>query len=196
MYRVDILEVWELILDFNFLRMNKLFIFFSFFIFCGLLLTSCRKSDVDEFYELNKRILAKKGIVNSVPNGGNGGGINSEDADTIVNLDLSGDVNDLRSTSFNCPAGISNMTIKTICSMGADCSTWNPNYADMFVRYGTAPVVSNVDFNYIWTADCGSILSNNEEEICNFNQPQAGQWHVALFGYNNYFYSKLLVIVE
>lgn len=176
--------------------MNHLFKLISALTGLSLLILGCTKKDTDDFYELNKRILAKKGIFNSVPNGGNGGGINSEDADTIFIMDVDGGLNDQVLRSFTCPSGYSKMTVKTICSQGAGCSSWNPNYADMFVSYGSIPQVSNLDFNYTWTADCSSILPNNEEEICNFNNPQAGTWNVVLFGYNNDFFSKLVVIVE
>lgn len=162
----------------------------------GILSFGCYKKDIDDYAEINRRILEKKGIVNSVPNGGNGGGINSLDADTIFFMDVPGNVHEKVPRSFNCPAGVSKMTVKTICSQGADCSNWNPNYADMFVSFGSVPEVSEVNYNYTWTADCASILPNNEEEICNFYSPQAGTWNVVLYGYNLYFISKLVVIVE
>jgi hypothetical protein len=176
--------------------MNHLFKLISVLIGLSLLILGCTKKDTDDFYELNKRILAKKGLINSVPNGGNGGGVNPEEADTILFLDVNGAQNQSVLRSFNCPSGVSKMTIKTTCSQGANCINDNPNYADMFVSYGSIPQVSDIDFNYTWTADCASILSNNAEEICNYDNPQAGTWNVVLFGYGIYFFSKLVVIVE
>jgi uncharacterized protein YgiB involved in biofilm formation len=89
---------------------------------------------------------------------------------------------------FTVPSGVKKMQVIATELTSAD---WNT--ADMFVRKGSDPSVTKTP-SYTWTADCGSINNNREDEVCTFSSPGSGQWSVLLFGYNTSFTSTLLVI--
>lgn len=68
--------------------------------------------------------------------------------------------------SYTIPAGVSQLTF-TITGGSGD--------ADLYIRYGNAPT------EQLW--DCRPYLNGNEE-VCTFNNPQAGTWHVGIRGYS------------
>lgn len=91
-------------------------------------------------------------------NGGNPGG-----GQTFHNL--SGSAGQWLRGSYNIPAGVSQLTFSITGGSGD---------ADLYIRYGNAPT------EQVW--DCRPYRNGNEE-VCTFNNPQAGTWHVGIRGY-------------
>lgn len=129
--------------------------------------------------------------------GGSGGGSGSGSGgssgtitQTLLNEVVTGKRLDKKIYSFTVPAGAKSLTVK----LAEDGGQADYNLADMFVRYGSQPTVS-VSPRYTWTADCGSVNSNREDEVCNFTNPRSGTWYVMAYGYNSVFASKLIVTI-
>ncbi len=127
------------------------------------------------------------------PNGsgngtGNGNGNGSGAGDTLYNEVIEGDTYDEMMVRFTLPSGYSKLTVMT-----TEIGVGEKNSADMFVSKGTDPKITSKS-PYSYTADCASIKPNRENEVCTFQNPGAGQWSVLLYGYNTYFWSRLIVI--
>jgi len=85
---------------------------------------------------------------------------------------------------------------KTLTVRTAEFDGSDKNSADMFVRRGSAPIISHTfppAAAYTYAADCSSIKPNREAELCTFSNPNAGTWYVTLYGYNDYFWSRLII---
>jgi hypothetical protein len=108
--------------------------------------------------------------------------------DTIYNQVIEGDMYDKKIVRFTIPSGIKTLTVYT-CELGSG----EKNSADMFVSKGTDPTVTSSS-PYTYTAQCASIKPNRERELCVFSNPGSGQWSVLLYGYNTYFFSRLVVV--
>lgn len=133
---------------------------------------------------------------------GNSGGTNSSGGSAgtsttstdqiLLDVTISGNTYDRKSTSVVIPAGLKSVTFRTH-------EPDNINYknsADMFVRKGSAPVVNHnppKDYTYTWTADFAGIAPNREEEVYTISNPSSGTYYILLFGYNTYFTSRLTV---
>lgn len=91
-------------------------------------------------------------------NGGNPGG-----GQTFNNL--SGSADQWLRGSYAIPAGVSQLTFRITGGSGD---------ADLYIRLGSAPTEQQ------W--DCRPYRNGNEE-VCTFNNPQAGTWHVGVRGY-------------
>ncbi len=117
--------------------------------------------------------------------GGNGGGTGG--TQTLLTQIVSGNNGDKKIIRFTLPSGVKTMEIRTTES---DPGDWNT--ADMFVKMGSDPTVTKTP-SYSWGADCASVESNREDEVCTFSNPQSGQWSVLLFGYNSSFQTTLVV---
>ncbi|HEX5792316.1 MAG TPA: S8 family serine peptidase [Rheinheimera sp.] len=68
--------------------------------------------------------------------------------------------------SYQIPSGVSSVTFQISGGSGD---------ADLYVRYGSQPSTS--------TYDCRPYLNGNNE-VCTFNNPQAGTWHVGIRAYS------------
>lgn len=122
--------------------------------------------------------------------GGGSGGSGGSTTQILVSQVITGNRLDKKIYSFTVPSGVKSMTVK----LTEDGGQANYNLADMFVRYGSQPTVS-VSPRYTWTADCGSVNSNREDEVCSFSNPASGTWYVMAYGYNSSFTSKLIVTI-
>ncbi|SEA41930.1 S8 family serine peptidase [Alkalimonas amylolytica] len=94
---------------------------------------------------------------------GSGGGGNPGGGQTFHNL--SGSTGQWLRGSYNIPSGVSQLTFRITGGTGD---------ADLYIRYGNAPT------EQVW--DCRPYRNGNEE-VCTFNNPQAGTWHVGIRGY-------------
>ncbi|MEE2001278.1 S8 family serine peptidase [Alkalimonas sp. MEB108] len=94
---------------------------------------------------------------------GSGGGGNPGGGQTFHNL--SGSTGQWLRGSYNIPSGVSQLTFRITGGTGD---------ADLYIRYGNAPT------EQLW--DCRPYRNGNEE-VCTFNNPQAGTWHVGIRGY-------------
>ena len=90
--------------------------------------------------------------------------------DRLVQENLSGDVNSWQRFTFEVPAGASRLSVSISGGTGD---------ADLYVRYNEAPDTGEGQF------DCRPFLGGNDE-ICEFNDPQAGTWHIGLNAYAAY----------
>lgn len=79
---------------------------------------------------------------------------------------LSGSTGQWLRGSYDIPSGVSQLTFRITGGTGD---------ADLYIRRGTAPTEQ--------TWDCRPYLNGNEE-VCTFNNPQAGTWHVGIRGYS------------
>ncbi|MDP4528412.1 S8 family serine peptidase [Alkalimonas delamerensis] len=93
---------------------------------------------------------------------GNGGG-NPGGGQTFHNL--SGSAGQWLRGSYDIPSGVSQLTFRITGGTGD---------ADLYIRRGAAPTEQQ------W--DCRPYRNGNEE-VCTFNNPQAGTWHVGIRGY-------------
>lgn len=127
-------------------------------------------------------------------NGGGTGGGGNGSSDTLYSKQVAGALHEKKTISFNVPVGTKTLTVGTAEFDGSD-----KNSADMFVRSGSAPVITHTyppaSSSYTYTADCSGIKPNREPELCTFNNPKAGTWYVTLYGYNDYFWSRLIVTI-
>lgn len=83
-------------------------------------------------------------------------------------------------SSFAVPSGISEIVITTSGGSHGDNKNADNNNgggADLYVRFNNASVTNN--------PACAS-TSNNNVESCSITSPQAGTWHVGLYGDSNY----------
>lgn len=143
----------------------------------------------NNLYGGHEYTMPRKGT--SVGNGGNGGNSNEI---TIYDQPINGDKHEQKTVEVNLPTGLKSVTFMT-----KDQDGNYRNWADMYVRKGSYPKLTyeiipggNV-VNFSSVADCAGEKPNNESEICVFQNPAAGKWYVTLFGYNNYFQSRLIV---
>jgi serine protease len=95
--------------------------------------------------------------------GGNGGGAGGG---TVS--DVSGDRGAWNRYTLNVPAGMSTFTV-TMSGGSGD--------ADMYVRFGSQATLQNYD--------CRPYRSGNNE-TCTFSSPEAGTWHIDIYGYRAY----------
>jgi hypothetical protein len=125
-------------------------------------------------------------------NGGGNGGGGGTTSDTLYIAQIAGATHEKKTISFNVPAGTKTLTVRTAEFDGSD-----KNSADMFVRMGSAPVINHTyppaASSYTYTADCSGIKPNREAELCTFTNPQTGLWYVTLYGYNDSFWSRLII---
>lgn len=97
-----------------------------------------------------------------------GGGAGNALQNGVPVSGLSGAANSERRYTFEVPAGVSNLSIRTTGGSGD---------ADLYVRRGAAPTTT--------TYDCRPYLSGNNE-TCSAAAPQAGTYHVLVRGYSAY----------
>lgn len=117
--------------------------------------------------------------------------IANSSVDTIVNEIINGDQFVPTYFRFNIPEGVKKLTVITTEKEGI----WCRNRADLFVSKGVDPkFISWLPYKY--TADCASINSNREDELCTFTNPEPGQWSVMLYDHNTFFISQLIAIIE
>jgi|GEM_PF-5976755 len=127
-------------------------------------------------------------------NGGNNNGGNNSGTDTAYAQNIDGKKHEQKVVSVTLPSGLKSVTFKTVDQAGN-----YRNYADMYVRKGSEPkltynITQHGVANFSYQGDCGSDKANNESEVCVFQNPAAGTWYVTLFGYNQDFESRLLII--
>lgn len=137
-----------------------------------------------------------------VSTSGGGSGTGSGDTGTttpletkIVDKELNGKAYSLTTVSFNVPAGVKSMVVKTY-----EPNIYFRNLADLYVRRGSAPVVAGPKPptylpKYTWTADYISQTPNRADKICNIPSPPSGTWYVSLYGYNSDYQSQLSVTI-
>ncbi len=125
--------------------------------------------------------------VNSGSNGGSSG--ENESSEIIFNQCVEGKNQDKKIFKFNVPNTVKKLELIATETQGS-CDY---NLSDMFVRKGSAPTVS-ISSGYKWEADCASVKSNREDEICSFDNPGSGEWYVMLYGYNSDFITNLKII--
>ena len=101
---------------------------------------------------------------------GSGGGTGGGGVEPV-----SGQLSNLSGTSgawdrytWDIPSGVSTMTVRISGGSGD---------ADLYVRYGAQPSTS--------TYDCRPYRNGNGE-VCTFNNPSSGTWHIGLRGYSAY----------
>lgn len=135
-------------------------------------------------------------VVSTSSSGGTGGtggsgGTGTTGPTILTEGDISGKIYELKVASFTVPTGIKTMVIKT-----TEPTNSYRNMADLFVRKGSAPIVSGPPKSkYTWTADYNSINPNRESEVCTISNPSSGTWYVGLYGYNDAFSSRLTVTI-
>ena len=115
-------------------------------------------------------IVQAKAAVDAITADGcdvNGGPIDPPDGDGETHENLSKNTGWKR-FSFDMPAGMSSLTV-TISGGTGD--------ADLYVNEGNRPTTSR------W--DCRPYLSGNDE-VCTFNNPGAGTWHIGVRAYSAY----------
>jgi serine protease len=94
---------------------------------------------------------------------GSGGGNPPTGGDSFPNL--SGTAGQWLRGSYTIPAGVSQVTFSISGGSGD---------ADLYVQYGSQPTTTSYQ--------CRPYLTGNNE-VCTFNNPQAGTWHVGIRGY-------------
>lgn len=107
----------------------------------------------------------------------------------LIDVDVTGKKGELKTISFTVPTGVKTMVVKT-----NEPTVNYRNFADLFVRKGSASVVSYTP-KYSWTADYYSIESNRSIEVCTISNPSSGTWYASLFGYNMDFESRLTITI-
>lgn len=132
----------------------------------------------------------KKSTKPNTNGNGNGNGNGSGAGDTLYNEVIEGDTYDEIIVRFNLSSGYSKLTVMT-----TETGAYERNSADMFVSKGSDPKITS-KLPYTYTADCASIKPNRESEVCTFQNPGSGQWSVMLYGYNTYFWSRLIIIAS
>lgn len=109
----------------------------------------------------------------------------------LIDTDVTGSKYQLKIVSFVVPVGTKSLVVKT-----HEPNTNYRNLADLFVRRGSAPIVSKTALTaYTWTTDYTSQTPNREQKICTIASPPSGTWYAGLFGYNSDFNSRLLVTI-
>jgi hypothetical protein len=121
--------------------------------------------------------------------GGNSGDSGADLAgEVILNQVLEGDRDARISYKVTLPAGVRKLEV--VLSEAEH----GRNTADLFVRRGTPPTVSRTP-TYSWVADCASVRPNREREVCTFNNPASGEWHILVFGYHAFWGTRLTVTI-
>lgn len=95
-----------------------------------------------------------------------GGGTNPPPTGGATFPNLSGTTGQWLRGSYTIPSGVSSVTFQISGGSGD---------ADLYVRYGSQPTTSSYN--------CRPYLDGNNE-ICTFNNPQAGTWHVGIRAYS------------
>lgn len=133
---------------------------------------------------------ASLGSSGSAGSGGTGGSATSAET-KLIDQDVTGIKYQLKVVSFVVPVGVKTLVIK------AHEPTSNyRNLADLFVRRGSAPIVSKTALTaYTWTADYNSQTPNREQKICTISNPPSGTWYAGLFGYSSDYNSRLVVTI-
>lgn len=100
---------------------------------------------------------------------GNGGGGNGGVEPVSGQLtDLSGSRGAWNRYTWNVPAGVSTLTVEISGGSGD---------ADLYMRLGSQPSTSSYD--------CRPYLNGNNE-VCTFNNPSPGTWHIGIRAYSTY----------
>jgi serine protease len=111
-------------------------------------------------------VQAKAAVDNITNNGCNGGGGTTPPGGGATFPNLAGATGQWVRTSYAIPAGVTKLTF-TIAGGTGD--------ADLYVRLGSAPTST--------AYTCRPYL-NGSNEVCTINNPQAGTWHVGIYGYS------------
>ena len=98
--------------------------------------------------------------------GGDGGGDGTPPTGGATFPNLSGTTGQWLRGSYTIPAGVSSVTFQISGGSGD---------ADLYVRYGSQPTTSSYN--------CRPYLNGNNE-VCTFNNPQAGTWHIGIRAYS------------
>lgn len=127
-------------------------------------------------------------------NPGSGGGAGDGDGTAgstvlLYSKDLEGSEGSSRYFTVTVPSGASKLTVETF-----EENQYGYNVGDLFVSYGSRPTASH--YPYKWTAQCASVASNRAPETCSFANPQAGTWHILLYGYHAYSGTSLKVTID
>lgn len=127
--------------------------------------------------------------------GGNGGGTSTPSESKLVDQDFSGKAYELKTLSFTVPTGVKTMVVKTY-----EPTIYYRNLADLYVRYGTAPLVVGPKPptylpKYSWTTDYYSQTPNRGDKICTISNPKSGTWYVGFYGYNSDYDAHLTVTI-
>lgn len=119
---------------------------------------------------------------------GSTGSIGGTVSTLLSKTDLKGAKDSKQTISFTVPTGVKKMEITL--SEG----TYGYQMADMFVRKGSAPLITRANYaNSGWTADCAGIQPNRETEQCVFSNPGSDTWYVTIYGYWEYYGADLTV---
>jgi len=78
--------------------------------------------------------------------------------------------------SFEVAPGTTNLNVQ-MSNVGAD--------PDLYVRYGSAPTLTSYD--------CRPYKGGGIDEVCNFENPQAGTWHIMVHAYSDFSGVNLVV---
>ena len=108
---------------------------------------------------------------------------------TVVSASaLEGAERSKRYWEFNVPAGTKEIRVTT-----TEDNQYGGNLGDIFIRYGTRPDANH--HPYTWQAYDESIEPNRSDELIVVTNPQAGTWHVLLYGYHAYWGTTLKVTI-
>lgn len=134
-------------------------------------------------------------VVASIANSGGTGGTGSTGTSTgetiLKDLDVTGSKYELKVVSFAVPTGVTKLVVKL-----HEPTVNYRNLADLFVRKGSAPIVSKTAVTaYTWTTDYTSQTPNREIKICTITNPPSGTWYAGLFGYSSDYTSRLTVTI-
>ena len=152
-----------------------------------------------------KSNVVKINVQNNIPNlyvndvaaslgssgsGGTGGSVPSAET-KLIDQDVTGIKFQLKVVSFVVPVGVKTLVIKA-----HEPNSNYRNLADLFVKRGSAPLVSKTALTaYTWTADYNSQTPNREQKICTISNPPSGTWYAGLFGYSSDYNSRLVVTI-
>ena len=114
----------------------------------------------------------------------------SADIVLLYNKMLEGDNNSSTFFTITVPSGTKKLVVETF-----EEDQWGHNLGDLFVSRGQRPAVHGEE-PYRWTADCASVKPNREREVCSFNNPPAGTWHILLYGYHAYYSTSLKATIS
>lgn len=107
---------------------------------------------------------------NGCDGSGNGGGVTEPGVEPVSGqlTGLSGSRRSWDRYTWNIPEGVKQMTIRTSGGSGD---------ADLYVKFGSQPETNSYD--------CRP-YQNGNNEVCTFDAPASGTWHIGLRGYSSY----------
>ena len=107
---------------------------------------------------------------NGCDGSGNGGGVTEPGVEPVSGqlTGLSGSRRNWDRYTWNIPEGVKQMTIRTSGGSGD---------ADLYVKFGSQPETNSYD--------CRP-YQNGNNEVCTFDAPASGTWHIGLRGYSSY----------